>query len=563
MEVDTSISTGHVQRASKARLVTLTAILSVSFLLFSDLLHAAWKASNSVGEAESAWGISDSDSLMQSGEASADSRGGNSAYRYYQAGAGYYRQNPGGSGFVVAEASSLSRAGNSATKSGSAGSYRMQNVQAQVKGISAFTTADMVLTTNDNANKYDFDAPPTTRNRLAPWFYYGGAVELESDYERNYNLNNDDDADIWLLEPQFKLAFTLKPTRNIWSYVDFNLKYKSTIIDRQNNEDTKTSLTVKRAYVMFDEIMGDFSIKVGRQRFKDKREWFYDEELDGAKLYYRNGGVEFEASASRENYFDDDLLNSSDNDDKINNYFLNGRFEMPGESRVTLYALVRDDRSGDGGRPVFLGTQVMGKYARKSAFWFTGAYVLGEDEIARGEDEHDDIRAFGFDLGTTYVFDTNISPSLTLAFAWGSGDSDEDDDTNKNFRQTDLQDNNARFNGVTSFKYYGELMDPELSNMSIWYGGIGIRPAKKTSIDLVYHQYRQVEASDDIRDSDIDTDPGGLDRDLGRELDLVIGYQEVKNLSTELVVAYFWPGDAFPDDADGALFAGLQMRYNF
>ena len=54
-----------------------------------------------------------------------------------------------------------------------------------------------------------------------------------------------------------------------------------------------------------------------------------------------------------------------------------------------------------------------------------------------------------------------------------------------------------------------------------------------------------------------------MDKDLGREVDLVIGYQEVKNLITELVVAYFWPGDAFSDDADDALFAGLQMRYNF
>jgi hypothetical protein len=106
-------------------------------------------------------------------------------------------------------------------------------------------------------------------------------------------------------------------------------------------------------------------------------------------------------------------------------------------------------------------------------------------------------------------------------------------------------------------------MDPELSNMSIWYGGVGIRPTKKSSIDLVYHDYRQVEASDDIRDSDLDTDPNGMDKDLGREVDLVIGYQEIKNLNTELIVAYFWPGDAFSDDADDALFAGLQMRYNF
>ena len=415
---------------------------------------------------------------------------------------------------------------------------------------------------SSNSYKYDFDAPPKTRNRLTRSLYYGGALQLETDYERNYNLDDDDDADVWILEPRFRLGFTYQPRQDLWAYIDFNLKSKSTFIDRQDEEDTKTSLTIKRAYVMFDKILEDLSVKVGRQRFDDKREWFYDEELDAVRLYYRNWGGKFEASVSREDFVDGDLLNNTNNDE-INNYFLKGRFKLPKKTRLELYALFRDDRDKDNGSPLFLGTQIRGKYARKSSYWLSGAYVLGKDEYDRREGKRDDLRAYGFDLGTTFVFDTILSPSLTLAFAYGSGDDDEDGDTNKNFRQTDLQDNSARFNGVTSFKYYGELMDPELSNMSIWYGGVGIRPTRKSSIDLVYHDYRQVEASDDIRDSDLDTDPNGMDKDLGRELDLVIGYQEIKNLKTELVVAYFWPGDAFSDDADDALFAGLQMRYNF
>ncbi len=413
-----------------------------------------------------------------------------------------------------------------------------------------------------NGNKYDIDAPPKTRNQLTRSLYYGGAVEVKTEYEGNYNLDNDDDADIWKIEPQLKLAFTYKPTQKIHGYIDFNLKRKSTLIDRQNNENTKTSLTIKRAYVRFDEILDDLSLKLGRQRFKDKREWFYDEELDGARLFYRNRGLRLEASVSRENVFDNDLLNSSNNDE-INNYFLSGRFKLHDKTRMSVYYLVRDDRSRNGGRPVFLGTQITGKYADKTAYWLTAAYVFGKDELDRKDDRREDISAYGFDLGGTHVIDTVLSPSVTLAYARGSGDSNPDNNTDRNFRQTDLQDNNSRFNGVTSFKYYGELMDPELSNLSIWYGGIGIRPTRKTSIDLVYHQYRQVEASEDIRDSNIDLDPSGLNRDLGRELDLVIGYREIKNLFIELDAAYFWPGDAFPNDADGAFHASMQVRYSF
>jgi hypothetical protein len=37
----------------------------------------------------------------------------------------------------------------------------------------------------------------------------------------------------------------------------------------------------------------------------------------------------------------------------------------------------------------------------------------------------------------------------------------------------------------------GERLDPELSNLLIFTGGIGIRPTRRSSIDLVYHHYLQ------------------------------------------------------------------------
>ena len=62
------------------------------------------------------------------------------------------------------------------------------------------------------------------------------------------------------------------------------------------------------------------------------------------------------------------------------------------------------------------------------------------------------------------------------------------------FRQTGIQDNNDKFGGVTSFKYYGELLEPELSNLHILTAGIGRRFGRRMSLDLIYHNYRQDEA---------------------------------------------------------------------
>ena len=107
----------------------------------------------------------------------------------------------------------------------------------------------------------------------------------------------------------------------------------------------------------------------------------------------------------------------------------------------------------------------------------------------RGREGSKKIRGIGFDLGATYQFDLPLKPSVAVGYAFGTGTADPKGLVDKSFRQTGLQENEDRFHGVTSFKYYGELFDPELSNLMIFTGGIGIRPTRNSSIDLVYHYY--------------------------------------------------------------------------
>ena len=46
-----------------------------------------------------------------------------------------------------------------------------------------------------------------------------------------------------------------------------------------------------------------------------------------------------------------------------------------------------------------------------------------------------------------------------------------------------LQENEADFGGAASFKDYGEVLDPELSNLAIFTVGLGLRPSEKFSLD--------------------------------------------------------------------------------
>ncbi len=49
------------------------------------------------------------------------------------------------------------------------------------------------------------------------------------------------------------------------------------------------------------------------------------------------------------------------------------------------------------------------------------------------------------------------------------------------------------------------------------------------------HGYRQVEASDEVRDGDPDRDPLGEDKTLGNAIDLILAYREIPGLRLELV----------------------------
>jgi hypothetical protein len=53
------------------------------------------------------------------------------------------------------------------------------------------------------------------------------------------------------------------------------------------------------------------------------------------------------------------------------------------------------------------------------------------------------------------------------------------------------------------------------------------------------------DASEFIRDMDIDTDSSGVNKEIGYEIDLAIGYKISKKLKANITAGWFNPGDAF------------------
>jgi alginate production protein len=410
--------------------------------------------------------------------------------------------------------------------------------------------------------EFENNEPPAADQLLAPSLFYGAEIELELESELNYDLDEGDPDDLVTLEPFFKLALAYIPSPRFDAVASFELAREFALEEPAGEDGRPTRLELQEAYVTFRELTDGLALKLGRQSFDDEREWLYDEELDAVRLFYGLGRWGLEASVSREELFDKDLLNDQD-EDRINNYFLLGRYMPDDDIIFEGYAFLRDDVNRDGGQPIFLGLRSFGEALSDVHHWVELAVVTGKAERNDDLGRHPDLLGYGFDVGATYVLDAPLEPSFTLGFAYGSGDSDLDDGTDHNFRQTGLQDNSDAFNGIASFNYYGEVFDPELSNLSILTAGLGIRPTQRSSIDVVFHHYWQNKAVDEIRDSNLEEDPTGDSRDLGGAIDLVVGYEPLNNLAFDAIVGYFRPGDAFEEEADGAYFVGFETIFRF
>jgi alginate production protein len=392
-------------------------------------------------------------------------------------------------------------------------------------------------------------------SRRVPGLSFGGELEVDSSFATNLDLDSATDDDLSLVEPQFALWLSLNRTY-AGAFLELELAREWALDEPADAEaeERRATLDPKEIYLWLRPF-GDerLSALVGRQKFKDKREWFFDEELDGVRLRSRLGQFEIEASASREELFTKDLLADREEGERVNNWLLVATYEPAEEVRLSAYTLVRDDRDRLES-PIYFGLSSGGEPVERFAYWLELAHV-------RGREDSTNIRGWGFDVGGTYEFALPLKPALTLAYAFGSGDDDPDDDTQRSFRQTGLEDNEAKVSGVNDFLYYGEFLQPTLRNIRIVTGGLGVRPTGQMSVEVVYHHYSQDHASDEL-DSSLEAEPSGRSRRLGDEIDLILGYRPMKNLELTLSGGYFLPGRAFPG-ADRGLGARVELEYKF
>lgn len=173
------------------------------------------------------------------------------------------------------------------------------------------------------------------------------------------------------------------------------------------------------------------------------------------------------------------------------------------------------------------------------------------------------VRGWAVDAGATWVLPWALEPRLTVAFAQGSGDGDPGRGADESFRQTGVEGNEVAFGGVERFARYGEILEPELSNLRVATLGLGIPLLRRSSLDLVLHDYRLVERADSLRDARLDLELAGS-RHVGSGADLVLALEEWDRFQMTAIASAFRAGETVAERRERWTYGGfLSLRLAF
>jgi hypothetical protein len=360
---------------------------------------------------------------------------------------------------------------------------------------------------------------------------------------------------------EVELFYSLRPDLHLFAEGE----YSSERDVHQNNERNESASYVERgeAWLFAEDVVDSgWNVEVGRLNFEDERRWWWDEDLDGFRVSYPTEtfnlsfavGQELLPARSDQSYID------PENKDVLR-LFGKASWQYAPEHSATLFALYHDDHSsrdrvGDSvdedredpsdAHLTWLGLRLTGTWSLGSMgflrYWTDSGMVRGYEYLSEYEEgpkgrsvvEETDRRSvsgWALDTGATWVLPTLLEPRLSLGYAIGSGDDDPEEGTDRSFRQTGLQENEAGFGGVQRFMQY------------------------------VYHYYRQVDAASFLRDAGIEGELTGKQRSIGQALDLVLAVEEWEHFEFEIVGSMFQAGSAFGDqDGDWTYGGFAQFR---
>lgn len=380
---------------------------------------------------------------------------------------------------------------------------------------------------------------------------------LRHNYLREQDLELREGAERDLSEPSLRIELLGRDLAGFQLFSQLTWTGRYAVRERNLAPATdEHDFAVRQLYVSRRTI-GDFPLGfvIGKQRMQDDREFLFDDYLDAARVFFHGWRpLVLEVSHMRP------VAPISDKSETWNDWFVQSRLYLGEDWKLRAFGLWRDDTDARNRDSVYRGVGLHGRQGPLK-LWFDGVHLGGEDKGQR-----QDAWAVSTGLGLR-ARDLPWRPSFWLGWSVGSGDEDPDDDVSNAFRQTGYEDNSSRVWGVSNILHYGELLDPELSNLRVLSLGFTVRPVNDVSIELVGHRYALDTLDDefDVTDLRLGEEPlDGVSRGLGHEVDVIVAWRNaIEGLHVVGKVGRFTPGEAFGDRASEAWLQRLELRWDF
>jgi len=370
----------------------------------------------------------------------------------------------------------------------------------------------------------------------------------------------------WLLDSDVRLAGILQ--------------HINTSTDSRSANDIY--LEAKQLYLKSGTVFGrqsSLSLSIGRQTFRDLHSWNYDVELDairlkfsrtllqwelayGGRLFdYRMGDDEYRPSIESSRF----LLGTLQHQWHYKHYV--GAYSLTEQNSVsedqTSVVFRADELIEPRTNLTWYGIKSHGEYSTtRGAFKYSGtlATLYGDTQalstttLGNGDRQ---VTAFtnqtikggmAIDLRLAWQ-PAEKKYAIALNYATASGDNTVGSGNQKRYVQPNIATNKSRVLGDSRYRYYGEALNPDLSNLHIATITAGRPMNDNIWIEAAYHLYRQDKASPYLEASSPKLSPNGNSRDIGQGLDLVLGGTLKNGSKLQVILSGFWGGNAFGNTA--------------
>jgi alginate production protein len=422
---------------------------------------------------------------------------------------------------------------------------------------------------------------------------FGGEINTQLRGRYNYSLQDGDEDNEIGFTPELKLETLWQPADTVVTFVSVRAEHEFDLLRQGGQNERPMRVALENAWLLKTDLFNTpLAIQVGRQRLRERREWWWDESLDAIRVHYL--GDKWSAYVGTGKPVGDTSASASQRlaAAGLRYHIAQLTWQWTNRHYLEAFALKQGDGSQafDVGELVdsdqldekdaslaWLGARARGcvrmRFPRRICYWGELAQISGhETEYDFGDvnqtvsrvDERTrrSVSGSAYDVGVNLELPFWLRPVLTLGTARGSGDRPQTPGRDGEFRQTGLHQNDFKHRGNSRFRGYGEVLRPDLSNIEITTLALGIPVNESLWVEALWHRYEQVQPSERIAGSPLDNDPNGETGNLGDGLDIVLSHRPKSGWEFEFTAGLFRAAAAYGRD-QGQWVGLMEVKLDF